>query len=90
MKLTDERLRDIESWAHKLTPLSAPILGDQIGSMARELLLLRAECRAARAYKVRHETASLRNTTAAWLNFGESTKVYEITCKATDDAGFAP
>lgn len=56
MKLTDQRLRDIESWAHKLTPLSAPILGDQIGSMARELLLLRAECRAARAYKVRHET----------------------------------
>lgn len=85
-RLTDEHLRSMTEGPIENRTISVGAV--QTVEMARELLLLRAECRAARAYKVRHETASLRNTTAAWLNFGESTKVYEITCKATDDAGF--
>lgn len=60
----------------------------EILSVIDEVALLRAECRAARAYKVRHETASSTNTTAAWLNFGESAKAFETAVNATDAAGF--
>lgn len=80
-RLTDARLEEIVKGNGGFLELAI---------MARELLLLRAECRAARNYRIRHETASSRNTTAAWLNFGEGAKAYEVASKATDDAGFAP
>lgn len=82
-RLTDERLRDIESWAHKLTPLSAPILGEQIGSMARELLLLRAECRAGRLVDLHTDTGDL----PSWLKGYDE---YKAARNATDAAGFTP
>lgn len=88
MKLTDERIKDIESWAHKLTPLSAPILGEQIGSMAQELLLLRAEVRAARKAMDSRSLASQDNTTAKMLNWGSRQQEYDKARKASEEAGF--
>lgn len=84
-RLTDEQLKELLVLNHTRSPYL-----QQVTALVSELLLLRAECRAARVHRqarISHERSkSLGDADECY----SAQEAYSAARKATDAAGFAP
>lgn len=81
-RLTDERLRHIKDAPEGCT---LDLNGVEVQSLVSELLLLRAECRAARDLENIDRLSSSADTIS---KISSARRTYDSARKATDEAGF--
>lgn len=99
-KLTDDRLREILDLFH-LHPRGTHFCvaeqragyefdNEMMTSLVKELLLLRAECQAAREYKVAKADAERSQSRGDVARYFAAKEAYDAARKATDDGGYQP